>query len=88
MPIAESVGVNVARVVRVKELVVVGRCPLTGPNTLLYEATMTDPKVFTKPWKIGVTLQRHKEAGARIIEDECLEDVNGVRHHVSPPGRK
>src|SRR5690348_8984784 len=119
MPSAESVGVNVARVVRVKELVVVGRCPggrrsgsrrrnmvrssrnhhsedmraierytLTGPNTLLYEATMTDPKVFIKPWKIGVTLQRHKEAGARIIEDECLEDANGVRHHVSPLSEK
>ncbi len=45
---------------------------------------MTDPKVFTKPWKIRVNLQRHKEAGFRIIEDECLEDANGARHHFSP----
>jgi hypothetical protein len=48
---------------------------------------MTDPKVFTKPWKISVTVQRHKEAGSRIIEDECLEDANGVRHHVHRSSR-
>jgi hypothetical protein len=29
-------------------------------------------------------LHRIKEPGARIIEDECLEDENGVRHHISP----
>ena len=71
-----------------EDMRVIERYTLTGPDTLLYEATMTDPKVFTKPWKISVTLQRHKEAGARIIEDECLEDANGVRHHVSPLGKK
>jgi hypothetical protein len=67
-----------------EDMRVMERYTLTGPNTLLYEATMSDPKVFTKPWKISVTLHRHKEPGFRIIEDECLEDANGVRHHVSP----
>jgi hypothetical protein len=67
-----------------EDMRVMERYTLTGPDTLLYEATMTDPKVFTKPWKISVTLQRHKEPGFRIIEDECLEDAQGVRHHVSP----
>ena len=57
---------------------------MTGRDTLLYEATMTDSKVFTRPWKISVTLERHKEPGFRIIEDECLEDASGVRRHVSP----
>ena len=67
-----------------EDMRVIERYTLTGPNTLLYEATLTDPKVFTKPWKISVTLQRLTEPGSRIIEDECLEDANGVRHHVSP----
>lgn len=67
-----------------EDMRVMERYTLTGPDTLVYEATMTDPKIFTKPWKIRVTLQRHKEPGFRIIEDECLEDANGVRHHVSP----
>ena len=29
-------------------------------------------------------LHRVTEPGARIIEDECLEDDNGIRHHISP----
>jgi hypothetical protein len=32
----------------------------------------------------ATVLYRIKEPGARIIEDECLEDSNGVRHHISP----
>ena len=67
-----------------EDMRVMERYTLTGPDTLLYEATMTDPKVFTRPWTIRVTLQRHKEPGFRIIEDECLEDANGVRHHLLP----
>ncbi|MBV9503752.1 MAG: hypothetical protein JO323_01975 [Acidobacteriia bacterium] len=65
---------------------VIERYTLTGPDILVYQATMTDPKVFTKPWTIRVTLQRHKEPSFRITEDECLEDTNGVRHHL-PPSR-
>lgn len=67
-----------------EDMRVMERYTLTGPDTLRYDATMTDPKAFTKPWTISLTLQRHKEPGFRIIEDECLEDANGVRHHVSP----
>jgi len=65
-----------------EDMRVMERYTLTGPDTLLYEATMTDAKTFTQPWKISVTLQRHKEPGFRIVEDECLEDAKGVRHHV------
>jgi hypothetical protein len=67
-----------------EDMRVIERYTLTGRDTLLYEATMTDSKVFTRPWKISVTLERHKEPDFRIIEDECLEDASGVRRHVSP----
>ena len=50
-------------------------------NTLTYEATIEDSKVFTKPWKIRMPLQLQK--GVQILEDECVEDENG-RHHVPP----
>jgi len=33
-------------------------------------------------------LHRVGERGARIIEDECLENANGVRHHISPTDPK
>ena len=67
-----------------EDMRVIERYTRTGADTLLYEATMTDPKVFKQPWKISVSLQRHKEPGFRIIEDECADDGKNRRYHVSP----
>jgi hypothetical protein len=68
-----------------EEMHVLERYTLTGPDTLQYEATMEDPKVFTRPWTLRVNLFRHKEPGFRIVEDECEEDAQGVRRHVRTP---
>jgi hypothetical protein len=43
----------------------------TGPETLQYEATLEDPKVFTKPWKIKMPLYLHTEKDAQLYEYEC-----------------
>ena len=61
---------------------VVERYTRTGPDTLRYDATIEDPKVFARPWTMRVVLDRHKEPGFRITEDECEEDGRGERHHV------
>jgi hypothetical protein len=66
------------------EFHVVERYRLTGPDTLEYEARIEDPVVYTKPWTLRTVLTRVTEPGARIIEDECLDDENGVRHRISP----
>ena len=66
------------------EFHVVEKYRLTSANTLEYEARMEDPMVYTRPWTLRTTLYRVTQPGARIIEDECLEDANGVRHHISP----
>lgn len=63
------------------ELHVVERYTRTSADTLTYEATIEDPKVFTRPWKIRMPLRLQKEG--RIVEDECEEGENGVRHHVA-----
>jgi len=63
---------------------IVERYRMTGADTLEYEARIEDPVVYTRPWTLRTTLHRVKQPGARIIEDECLEDVNGVRRHISP----
>ena len=47
----------------------------------MYEATIEDPKVFTRPWKIRMPLRLQK--GIQIVEDECEEGENGRRHHVT-----
>ncbi|HJT87950.1 MAG TPA: hypothetical protein VJ732_08840 [Bryobacteraceae bacterium] len=54
------------------ELHVVERYNRTGPDTLRYEATIEDPKVFTRPWKIATTLYRDTDKNAQILEYDCF----------------
>ena len=42
-------------------------------NTLQYEATIEDPKVFSKPWKMSMPLYRRREPNARLMEYKCVE---------------
>jgi len=56
------------------QLHVVERYTRTSPASIVYEAAIEDPKVFTMPWKIHLTLRR--QSGAELIEDECEVDSN------------
>jgi len=51
---------------------VVERYTPTGPNTLHYEATIEDPKVFTRPWKMSMPLYRRIEKNAQLFEYRCV----------------
>ncbi|MDP2053343.1 MAG: hypothetical protein Q8L75_06895 [Acidobacteriota bacterium] len=42
-------------------------------NTLQYEATIEDPKVFSRPWKMSMPLYRRREPNARLMEYKCVE---------------
>jgi hypothetical protein len=53
------------------KLHVVERYTRTGPDTLRYEATIEDPAVFLRAWKISVPLYRHTEPNFRLLEYEC-----------------
>jgi hypothetical protein len=44
-------------------------------DVIRYEATMTDPKVFSRPWKISMPLYRHLEPNARLMEFRCAEFI-------------
>jgi hypothetical protein len=50
---------------------VVERWTRNSPDTMVYRATMEDPKVFSRPWTIEVLLYRHQEPNFRIMEYEC-----------------
>jgi len=52
---------------------VVERYTRVGPEHMTYEATIEDPKVFTRPWKISMPLYRRLEKNARILEFRCVE---------------
>ncbi len=60
-------------------LKVVERYTLIDADTLRYEATIEDPKVFTRPWKISMPMYRHKDM-VRVLEYQCQaekEEANG-----------
>ncbi len=44
-----------------------------GPDALMYEATIEDPDVFTRPWTMRMPLYRRLEEGARVLEFKCVE---------------
>ena len=52
---------------------VVERYTARSPDHLLYEATIEDPKVFTRPWKISMPLYRRIEKNAQIMDYRCVE---------------
>jgi hypothetical protein len=53
------------------ELHVVERYNLIDADHIDYEATIEDPKVFTKPWKMDMILYRHKEKNFQLLDYEC-----------------
>jgi hypothetical protein len=54
---------------------VVERYTRTGPDVISYEATIEDPGVFTRPWKISMSLHRRLEKNAQLVEFKCVEFV-------------
>ena len=46
-----------------------------SPYHLMYEATIEDPKVFTRPWKIGFPVYRRMEKNTDILQFKCVEFV-------------
>ena len=59
---------------------VVERYTRTGRDHLQYEATIEDPKVFTRPWKISMPLYRRMERNAQLLEFKCVEFVEELMY--------
>ena len=51
---------------------VVERYTPTSPYHLRYEATIEDPTVFTRPWKISMPLYRLVEPKMELLEFQCI----------------
>jgi hypothetical protein len=52
---------------------VVERYTPISPDAINYEATIEDPKVFSRPWKITMPLYRRLEKGIQLLEYECVD---------------
>jgi hypothetical protein len=57
---------------------VVERITARSPETLSYEATIEDPNVFTRTFKIEMPLYRHVEKNAQLMEFRCVEFVEDL----------
>lgn len=63
------------------QLHVVERYTRLGPDVIAYEATIEDPKTYSRPWKIAMPLHRITEKGFELHEQECIEGDNGRAIH-------
>jgi hypothetical protein len=51
----------------------------TGPASLLYEVTISDPKTFSKDWKVAVPMTQKTGPTARLMEYECQDLAYGEK---------
>jgi hypothetical protein len=56
---------------------VVERLTPIDENTIWYEATVSDPLVYTRPWTIAFALNRQKD---ELLEVACHEDNQDLQH--------
>ncbi len=59
---------------------VVERYTPLSPDALMYEATIEDPAVFTRPWKMSMPLYRRLEKNAQLLEFKCVEFVEELMY--------
>jgi hypothetical protein len=73
---------------------VVERYTRTSPDVMLYEATIEDPQVFTRPWKMSMPLYRRQEKNAQIMDFKCVEFVEELmygrwrKNPLDPPDKR
>ncbi len=62
--------------------------PLSA-GVLDYEATIEDPKTFTRPWKIHMPIYKHVEKEAQLLDFKCEEFVEELLygHLRKHPGK-
>ena len=56
-----------------EKLRVVERFTAQSPNHLLYEVTLEDPAVYTRPWKMSMPLYRRVDTNMQLLEFKCIE---------------
>ncbi len=54
---------------------VVERYTPVSDGLMRYEATIEDPNVFSRAWKISMPLYKHAEKNAQLLEFRCVEFV-------------
>jgi hypothetical protein len=67
---------------------VVERFTMKDSNTIRYEATLDDVKVFTRPFTIAFNLVRNHAADYEQMEYACVEGEKDLQHYTESEGAK
>ena len=59
---------------------VVERFTPVSPYHMMYEATIEDPKVFTRPWTIRFPLYRRMETNVQLVDFNCVPFVEDMMY--------
>ena len=62
------------------QMTVVERYTPIAPGVMRYEAEITDPETFTRPWKISMPLYKRVEKNAQLLEFKCVEFVEELMY--------
>ena len=81
LPGRTGIGLNGGGTVTSEDLKVTERFTRTGANAMNYQATIDDPKTFTKPFTIGFPITR--EPGYEIFEYACHEGNSAMHNSLS-----
>jgi len=65
---------------------VVERFTPVDTNTIKYEATVEDPKVLTRPFKIAMEFYRNDDSTYEQMEFGCIEGNQDVKHYTKDKG--
>ena len=57
------------------------RLTMTGPDTIVYESTWTDPVIFTEPW--GTRLEWQRADDYEMFEYACHEGNVQIRNYIT-----
>ena len=63
-----------------EQMKVTERYTMTDADHIRYEATITDPGTFSKPWTMSMPLYRRVERGARLGQFKCVEFVTELMY--------
>ncbi len=74
--------------VHTDQMHVVERFTMLDDRTINYEATMEDPKAFTKPWKIAFQFNRNMQPNYEQMEFACIEGNSDTEHYTEAAGGK
>jgi hypothetical protein len=63
------------------------RMTVVGPDRIDYQAVITDPKVYTRPWTFAIHWNRNREYGSELYEEACVEGNDRNLELLKRPGR-